>query len=198
MVCTRILPILILLFAVVVGGCQSADTAMLITVSPNSGIAIAPVVNATGRPLPLPSGTVLDDLRQIMSIEDTEALTVPDLLLGRLVLAAGAHGYTVVPFDKTRAVFPGPSSDMAAIIEKARAAGLQGAVVLPILRRWDDRLWYSSRIIFVSMDITVARIRDAKTLDVKTISNYAVPVSASLSTYQAANDAAQWVADHLF
>jgi hypothetical protein len=48
------------------------------------------------------------------------------------------------------------------------------------------------------MDITVARIRDAKTLDVKTISNYAVPVSASLSTYQAANDAAQWVADHLF
>jgi len=191
--------ILSILFVVAaLGACQNADTATLLKVSPNQGIAIAPIVNATGRPLPLPGGTVLEDLRQIMGIENKESVTVPDLLLGQMILAAGVHGYTALSFDKTREVFPGSSSDMATVTQRARAAGLQGAVVLPTLRRWDDRLWYSSKIIFVSMDITVARISDGKTLDVKTISNYAVPVSTALSAYQAANDAARWVADHLF
>jgi hypothetical protein len=192
----RILPILF--FMAVLGGCQNAGTSTLSKASPNQGIAIAPIVNATGRPLPLPGGTVLDDLRQMLGIGEEETLTVPDLLLGRFILAAGAQGYSVLSFEKTHAVFAGSSSDMAAVIEKARAAGLQGSVVLVILRRWDDSLWFSSRIIFVSMDIAVARISDGKTLDVKTIHNYAVPVSASISPYQATNDAARWVADHLF
>jgi hypothetical protein len=192
----RLLPILF--FTAVLGGCQSDGTSTLVKVSPNKELAIAPIVNATGQPLQLPSGTVLDDLRQIMGVDDKEPLAVPDLLLGRCILAAGAQGYTVLSFDRTREVFSGSLPDRTAVIEKARAAGLQGAAVLVMLRRWDDSLWYSSRIILVSMDITVARISDGKVLDERTVRNYAVPVSASLSAYQAADDAARWVAEHLF
>ncbi|HZC80760.1 MAG TPA: hypothetical protein VE222_03410, partial [Nitrospiraceae bacterium] len=125
--CTHALAILFL--TAVLGSCQSAGTS-LGKVSPNQGLAIAPIVNATDRPLQLPSGTVLDDLLQIMGIDDKETLTVPNLLLGRFILAAGAQGYTVLSFDKTREVFSDRATDLAAVIEKARAAGLQGAVAL--------------------------------------------------------------------
>jgi len=88
--------------------------------------------------------------------------------------------------------------EIAKVVEEARATGLKGLVVLAMLRRWDDSRWVDIRAVFVSMDVTVARISDGQVLDMRTIRNQPVPVGAAMTIVQATDDAARWLAERLF
>jgi hypothetical protein len=156
------------------------------------------VVNATGRPLPLPPDNPLSALRQELGVGDDAPVTVPDILSNRLLLVFQAHGYQATRVEKARAVFSDRSTEIAKAVEEARAAGLKGLIVLTTLRRWDDSRWVDTRAVFVSMDVTVARIGDGQILDRRTIHNQVVPVGAATTIVQAAADAARWIAEKLF
>jgi hypothetical protein len=156
------------------------------------------VVNATGRSLSLPPDNPLVALRQELGLGDEKPVTISYVLVNRLLLAFQSHGYQVIRIDKARQAFSDPSTEIAKVIEEARAAEFKGLVVLATLRRWDDSRWVDTRAVFVSMDVVVARISDGEILDVRTIRNQPVPVGAATTIVQAAGDAARWLAERLF
>ncbi len=182
----------------VLGACQGADTLRLVNLPASESVTVAPVVNATGLSLVLPPYNPLAALRQELGIGNETQVTVPDVLLNHFVLAVRSSRRDVTSIEKARGVFPGRSPEIASVLGEARAAGLKGVVVLATLRRWDDSRWVNTRAVFVSMDVTVARISDGRVLDMRTIHNQAVPVGAATTIVQAADDAARWIAERLF
>lgn len=187
-----------LVLGAVLSGCQGTDTLRLTNLPARDAVTVAPVVNATGRLLSLPPDNPLSALRQELGIGDDAPVTVPDVLSNQLLLAFQAHGYQVTPLDKARSAFTGRSTEIAKVLEEARAAGFKGLVVLATLRRWDDSLWVDTRAVFISLELVVARISDSAILDVRTLHNQAVPVGAATTIVQAADDAARWIAEKLF
>ncbi len=183
---------------VALGGCQGTGALRLTNLPARDSVTVAPVVNATGRPLPLPPDNPLAALRQEFGVGDEAPVTVPDVLTNRLLLAFQAHGYQVTPLDKARPAFADRSAEIARVLEEVRAAGLKGAVVLATLRRWDDSRWVDTRAVFVSMDVIVARISDGEILGARAVRNLAVPVGAAMTIVQATDDAARWLAERLF
>jgi hypothetical protein len=159
---------------------------------------VAPLVNATGRPLSLPPDNPLAALRQEVGLGNEKPVTISDVLVNRLLLAFQSHGYQAIPIEKARAVFSDRSTVIEKAVEEARAAGLKGLVVLATLRRWDDSRWGDTRAVFVSMDVTVARVSDGQILDTRSVRNQPVPVGAATTIVQAADDAARWLAERLF
>jgi hypothetical protein len=133
-----------------------------------------------------------------LGLGDEKPVTISDVLANRLVLAFQSHGYQVTRIDKARSVFSDRSTEIAKVIEEARAAEFNGLVVLATLRRWDDSRWVDTRAVFVSMDVVVARISDGEILDTRTVRNLAVPVGAATTIVQATDDAARWLAEKLF
>ena len=182
----------------VLGGCQGTSALRLTNLPMRDPVTVVPVVNEVGHPLPLPPDNPLAALRQEFGIGDEAPVTVPDVLSNRLLMAFQAHGYQVTQTDKARQVFSGRSVGIVKALEEARAAGLKGLIVLPTLRRWDDSKWVSLHAVFVSIDITVARISDGEILDVRMIRQQAVPVAAATTIVQATDDAARWLAERLF
>jgi hypothetical protein len=172
---------------VLLGGCQGTDALRLTNLPANESVTVASVVNATGLSLSLPPDNPLAALRQELGFGDEDPVTISDVLANRLLLAFQSHGY-----QTTR------STEITKVLEKARAAGLKGLVVLATLRRWDDSRWVDTRAVFVSIDVTVARIGDGAILDARTIRNQAVPVGAATTIVQASDDAARWLAERLF
>jgi len=187
-----------LVLGAVLSGCQGTDTLRLTNLPAHESVTVAPVVNATGRLLSLPPDNPLAALRQELGIGDDAPVTVPDILSNQLLLAFQVHGYQVTPLDKARPAFSRRSTEIAKVLEEARAAGFKGVVVLTTLRRWDDSLWVDTRAVFVSLELVVARISDGVILDVRTLHNQAVPVGAATTIVQAADDAARWIAERLF
>ena len=183
---------------VLLAGCQGADTLWLKNLPASESVTVAPVVNATGLSLSLPPDNPLAALRQELGFGDEKPVTVADVLLNRLVLAFQSHGYQATRFEKARPDFADRSIEITKVVEEARAAGLKGLVVLSTLHRWDDSRWVDTRAVFVSMDVTLARIRDGAILDMHTIRNQAVPVGAATTIVQASDDAARWLAERLF
>ena len=179
------------------GGCQEIDTLKLTNLPVWDEVTLAPVVNATGLPLSLPPDNPLAALRQELGLGDEKPVTISDVLVNRLLLAFQSHGYQATQVEKVRAVFSDRSTEIAKVVEEARAAGLKGLVVLAMLRRWDDSRWVDTRAVFVSMDVTVARISDGQVLDMRTIRNQPVPVGAATTIVQATDDAARWLAERL-
>ena len=161
-------------------------------------VTVAPVVNATGLPLSLPPDNPLAALRQELGLGDVKPVTISDVLANRLLLAFQLHGYQATEVEKARAVFSDRSTEIAKVVEEARAAGLKGLVFLPMLRRWDDSRWVDTRAVFVSMDVAMARISDGQVVDMRTIRNQPVPVGAATTIVQATDDAARWLAERLF
>jgi len=182
----------------VLGGCQGADVLRLTNLPAREAVTVAPVVNATGLPLSLPPDNPLVALRQELGLGDEKPVTISDVLVNRLLLAFQSHGYQATQVEKARAVFSDRSTEIAKVVEEARAAGLKGLVFLPMLRRWDDSRWVDTRAVFVSMDVTMARISDGQVLDMRTIRNQPVPVGAATTIVQATDDAARWLAERLF
>ena len=180
------------------GGCQGADALRLTNLPARDSMTVAPVVNATGRTLSLPPDNPLAALRQELGLGDEKPVTISDVLANRLLLAFQSHGYQTTRVEKARAVFSDRSTEIAKILEEARAVGLKGLVVLATLRRWDDSRWVDTRAVFVSLDVTVARVSDGAILDARTIRNQAVPVGAATTIVQASDDAARWIAEKLF
>jgi hypothetical protein len=183
---------------VLLGGCQATSSLRLANLPANESVTVASVVNATGRSLSLPPDNPLAALRQELGLGDEKPVTISDVLANRLVLAFQSHGYQVTRIDKARSVFPDRSTEIAKVIEEARAAEFNGLVVLATLRRWDDSRWVDTRAVFVSMDVVVARISDGEILDTRTVRNLAVPVGAATTIVQATDDAARWLAEKLF
>jgi hypothetical protein len=179
-------------------GCHGADGLRLMNVPARDSVTVALVVNATGRSLSLPPDNPLAALRQELGLGDEKAVTISDVLANRLLLAFQSHGYQVTRGEQARAVFSDRSTEIAKAVEEARAAGLKGLVVLATLRRWDDSRWVDTRAVFVSMDVSVARISDGQILDTRSVHNQPVPVSAAMTIIQAADDAARWLAERLF
>jgi hypothetical protein len=180
------------------GGCQSTDVLRLTNLPARESVTVPPVVNATGQLLSLPPDNPLAALRQELGLGDEKPVTISDVLVNRLLLAFQSHGYQATQVEKARAVFSDRSTEIAKVVEEARAAGLKGLVVLAMLRRWDDSRWVDTRAVFVSMDVTVARIRDGVILDMRTIRNQPVPVGAATTIVQASDDAARWLVERLF
>ena len=183
---------------ILLAGCQSAGAIRPMSLPANSPVTVAPVVNATGRALPLPPDNPLTALREMLGLDDETSVTVPDVLLHRFVLAVHSPGRDVTPVERARKVFSGRSTEIVGILEEARAAGLKGAVILATLRRWDDSRWVDARAVFVSMDIVVARLSDGEILDIRTIRHQTVPAGAAQTITQATDDAAAWLAERLF
>jgi len=182
----------------VLGGCQGTDVLRLRNLPARESVTVAPVVNATGRSLSLPPDNPLAALRQELGLGDVKPVTISDVLANRLLLAFQSHGYQATEVEKAHAVFSDRSTEIAKVVEEARAAGLKGLVFLPMLRRWDDSRWVDTRAVFVSMDVTMARISDGQVLDMRTIRNQPVPVGAAMTIVQATDDAARWLAERLF
>ena len=182
----------------ILNGCQGMDALRLTNLPARESVTVAPVVNATGLPLSLPPDNPLVALRQELGLGDEKPVTISDVLVNRLLLAFQSHGYQATQVEKARAVFSDRSTEIAKVVEEARAAGLKGLVVLAMLRRWDDSRWVDTRAVFVSMDVTVARISDGQVLDMRTIRNQPVPVGAATTIVQATDDAARWLAERLF
>ena len=189
---------MVCLAVAVLGGCQGTDVLRLRNLPARESVTVAPVVNATGLPLSLPPDNPLAALRQELGLGDEKPVTISDVLVNRLLLAFQSHGYQATQVEKARAVFSDRSTEIAKVVEEARAAGLKGLVVLAMLRRWDDSRWVDTRAVFVSMDVTVARISDGQVLDMRTIRNQPVPVGAATTIVQATDDAARWLAERLF
>ena len=187
-----------LLAGAVLGACQGTDTLRLANLPASDPVTLAPVVNATGRALSLPPDNPLSALRQELGLGDEKPVTISDVLANRLLLAFQSHGYRVIRIEKAWQAFSDRSTEIAKAVEEARAAGLKGAVVLAMLRRWDDSRWVDTRAVFVSMDIVVARISDGEILDTRAVRNLAVPVGAATTITQATDDAARWLAERLF
>jgi len=183
---------------VLLGGCQGMDALRLTNLPANESVTVAPAVNATGRTLALPPDNPLAALRQELGLGGEITVTAADVLLNRLVLAFQSHGYQATQIDKTQQVFSGRATEIVKVIEEARAAGLKGIVVLVTIRRWDDSRWVDTRAVFVSMDVTVARVSDGAILDSRMIRNQAVPVGAATTIVQASDDAARWLAERIF
>jgi hypothetical protein len=118
---------------------------------------------------------------------------VPDVLLGRFLQTLQSAGHSVALLKSSPEV-----NDIVSALDAARGAGFTGVVVLPVLLRWDDSLWFSSKVVYVSMDVTLARISDGEILGVRTLRRRAVPVGSALTMTQAADDAARWLAERLF
>ena len=187
-----------LLAGAVLGACQGTDTLRLANLPASDPVTLAPVVNATGRALSLPPDNPLVALRQELGLGDEKPVTISDVLVNRLLLAFQSHGYQVIRIDKAWQAFSDRTTEIAKAVEEAHAAGLKGFIVLTTLRRWDDSRWVDTRAVFVSMDVTVARINDGQVLDMRTIHNQAVPVGAATTIVQATDDAARWIAEKLF
>ena len=179
-------------------GCHGADDLWLMNLPARDSVTVAPVMNATGRSLSLPPDSPLAALRQELGLGDEKAVTISDVLANRLLLAFQSHGYQVTRVEQARAVFSDRYTEIARVVEEARAAGLKGLVVLAMLRRWDDSRWVDTRAVFVSMDVSVARIGDGQILDMRSVRNQPVPVGAATTIVQAADDAARWLAERLF
>ena len=179
-------------------GCQTTDPLRLTNLPASDPVALAPVVNATGRSLSLPPDNPLAALRLELGLGDEKPVTVADVLLNRLVLAFQSHRYQVTRVDQARQVFSDRSTEIAKVVEEARTAGLKGLLVLATLRRWEDSRWVDTRAVFVSMDVVVARISDGEILDARAVRNLAVPVGAATTIVQATDDAARWLAERLF
>ncbi|HEV8243614.1 MAG TPA: hypothetical protein VGQ07_06440 [Nitrospirales bacterium] len=182
----------------ILGGCQGTDALRLTNLPSNESVTLAPVVNVTGRSLSLPPDNPLTALRQELGLGDETPVTISDVLANRLLLAFQSHGYQVTRIDKARQAFSDRSTEIAKVVEEARATGLKGLILLTTLRRWDDSRWVDTRAVFVSMDVTVARISDGVILDARTIRNQTVPVGAAMTIVQASDDAARWLAERLF
>jgi hypothetical protein len=180
------------------GGCQGTNTLKLTNLPVRDEVTVAPVVNATGQPLPLPPDNPLAALRQEFGVGNEALVTVPDVLRNRFVLAFQTHGYQVTHIDPARPIFSSQSTDIVRVLNEARGAGFKGLVVLATLHRWDDSRWGSLRAVFVSIDITLARVSDSKILDVGVLRDQAVPVGAATTIVQATDDAARWLAERLF
>ena len=180
------------------GGCQGADALRLTNLPVRDSVTVAPVVNATGRALSLPPDNPLAALRQELGLGDETPVMVSDVLANRLLLAFQSHGYQTTRIEKARAVFSDRSTEIVKVLDEARAGGFKGLVVLATLRRWDDSRWVDTRAVFVSLDVTVARVSDGAILDARTIRNQAVPVGAATTIVQASDDAARWIAEKLF
>jgi hypothetical protein len=180
------------------GGCQEIDTLKLTNLPVWDEVTLAPVVNATGLPLSLPPDNPLSALRLGLGIGEEAPVTIPDVLFNRLVLAFQSHGYQVTPVDKAQSVFSDRPAEIAKLPERARGAGLKGLVVLATIRRWDDSRWVDTRAVFISMDVTAARINDGQVLDTRSVRNQPVPVGAATTIVQATDDAARWLAERLF
>ena len=174
------------------------DALRLTNLPANESVTVAPAVNATGRTLALPPDNPLAALRQELGLGGEITVTAADVLLNRLVFAFQSHGYQATQIDKTQQVFSGRATEIVKVIEEARAAGLKGIVVLVTIRRWDDSRWVDTRAVFVSMDVTVARVSDGAILDSRMIRNQAVPVGAATTIVQASDDAARWLAERIF
>jgi hypothetical protein len=180
------------------GGCEGTNALRLGNIPSGELVTVAPVVNATGRVLTLPPDNPLVALSQELGLDEEKPLNISDVLANRLLLAFRSHGYQTSRMDKTRQAFSDRAMEIAKVVEEARAAGLKGLVVFTTLRRWDDSRWVDTRAVFVSMDVTVARISDGAILDIRTIRNQAVPVGAAMTIVQASDDAARWLAERLF
>ena len=180
------------------GGCQGPDTLRLTSLPAGDSVTVAPLVNATGRALSLPPDNPLAALRQVLGLGDDMPVTIPDVLLNRFVSAVRSPRRDVTSVEKARVVFSGRSTEIASVLEEARAAGLKGIVVLATLHRWDDGRWFDTRAVFVSMDVVVARISDGEILDTRVVRNLTVPVGAATTIVQATDDAARWLAERLF
>jgi hypothetical protein len=174
-------------------GCQGTSALRFDNLSPNASVVIAPVVNATHEALRLPPDNPLSALRQALNVGDETPLTVPDVLLGRFLRTLQSAGHSAALLK------PSPeANDIVSALDAARGVGFTGVLVLPVLLRWDDSLWFSSKVVFVSMDVTLARINDGKILGVRTLRRRAVPVGGAVTMTQAADDAARWLAERLF
>ena len=180
------------------GGCQGTNTLKLTNLPVRDEVTVAPVVNATGRPLLLPPDNPLAALRQEFGVGNEALVTVPDVLRNRFLLAFQTHGYQVTNIDPVRPIFSSQSTDIVRVLKEAQGAGFKGLVVLATLHRWDDSRWGSLRVVFVSIDITLARVSDSKILDVGVLRDQAVPVGAATTIVQATDDAARWLAERLF
>jgi hypothetical protein len=190
--------IVCLVVGAALGGCQGTDALQLTNLPARESVTVAPVVNATGRPLSLPPDNPLAALRQELGLADEKPVTISDVLVNRLLLGFQSQGYPATPIEKVRAVFSDRSTVIEKAVEEARAAGLKGLVVLTTLRRWDDSRWQDIRAVFVSMDVMVARISDGQILDTRSVRNQPVPVGAATTIIQVADDAARWLAERLF
>jgi hypothetical protein len=184
--------------AALLGGCQATSSLRLANLPGNESVTVAPVVNATGLSLSLPPDNPLAVLRQELGLAGEKPVTISDVLANRLLLVFQSHGYQVTRMDKVRAVFSDRSTEIVKVVEEARAGGCKGLVVLTTLRRWDDSRWVDTRVVFVSLDVTVARISDGQILEAHTIRQQAVPVGAAMTIVQASDDAARWLAERLF
>jgi hypothetical protein len=183
---------------VLLSGCQGTDVLWLKNLPATESVTVAPVVNATGLSLSLPPDNPLAALSQELGLGEENSVTVADVLLHRMVLAFQSHGYQATRFENARPDFANRSIEIATVVEELRAAGMKGLIVLATLHRWDDSRWVDTRAVFVSMDVTLVRIKDGAILDERTIRNQAVPVGGATTIVQVSDDAARWLAKRLF